>query len=126
MDYDINGLGNNEEQIGYYEWDSYTWYKEERQSKKIKGNPYDALSLCCLANTKYEAGIPWYRDMAFKYPKNYQIVLGYANILYNNAIYEEAINNYEFVIKLKPKFVKPHVDLALCYEYRRIQKRKST
>lgn len=64
--------------------------------------------------------------MACKYTKNYQIIFGYANILYNNSIYEEAINNYEFVIKLRPNFVKPHVDLALLYEYRRIQKRKST
>ena len=35
-------------------------------------------------------------------PRNYQIVYGYANILYNNGIYEEAVKHYEEVIKLKP------------------------
>lgn len=40
--------------------------------------------------------------MARKHPRNYQIVYGYANILYNNGIYEEAVKHYEEVIKLKP------------------------
>jgi tetratricopeptide (TPR) repeat protein len=79
-----------------------------------------------MANSKYEAGIAWYKEMTRKYPKNYQLIFGYANILYNNSIYEEAISNYEIAAKLKPSFVKPLVDLALLYEYRRIQKRKST
>lgn len=68
-----------------------------------------------MANSKYEPGISWYKDMLAKYPKNYQVRFGYANILYNNGIYEEAINNYEEVAKLKPTFVKPLVDLALLY-----------
>jgi|688.fasta_scaffold2255684_1 hypothetical protein len=68
-----------------------------------------------MANSKLEAGISWYKDMSNKYPKNYQLRFGYANILYNNGIYEEAIYNYEEVAKLKPNFVKPLVDLALLY-----------
>jgi tetratricopeptide (TPR) repeat protein len=79
-----------------------------------------------LAHEKYEAGIAWYREMANKFPKNYQIIFGLANILYNNSIYEEAISRYEDIVKLKPTFIKPLIDLCLLYEYRRIQKRKST
>jgi tetratricopeptide (TPR) repeat protein len=84
------------------------------------------LSLCCTANGKHEAGIAWYKEMVGKHPEDYRLVFGYANILYNNSIYEEAISNYELAFKLRPTFVKPLVDLALLYEYRRIHKRKST
>jgi hypothetical protein len=28
LDCDIEGLGNSEEQIGYYEWDAFAWYRE--------------------------------------------------------------------------------------------------
>jgi hypothetical protein len=53
MDYRIEGLGNSEEQIGYYEWDRCAWYSEEKMNKRFKGSPYDALSLCCLSHNKY-------------------------------------------------------------------------
>jgi hypothetical protein len=38
-----------------------------------------------------ENGIKWYRTMIGNHPNSYQLRLGYANILGNKSIYEEAI-----------------------------------
>ena len=40
--------------------------------------------------------------MKRNYPKNYQIIMGYANLLYKNEQYDEAIRIYQKVITLKP------------------------
>jgi tetratricopeptide (TPR) repeat protein len=55
----------------------------------------------------------------------YELYIGYANILYNRARYEEAIKMYNKVIKLKPNLINAQSSLALIYEYRRIEKSKS-
>lgn len=45
-DYEINGLGNKNNEKGYYDNKAYEWYEDQKRQLKIKGNPYDALSLC--------------------------------------------------------------------------------
>jgi tetratricopeptide (TPR) repeat protein len=56
----------------------------------------------------------------------YEFYIGYANVLYNRARYEEAIKMYNKVIKLKPNLVNAQASLAFIYEYCRIEKSKST
>ena len=85
--YNIAGLGNHEQMVGFYEWHVFKWYDQQRKAKVIEGSPYDGLSLCCHQHSKYEEGIKWYAEMVRKYPNNYQLVYGYANILYNNGIF---------------------------------------
>lgn len=88
FDYQIDGLGNSEEQSGYYQYTIAEWYKNERLENKIKGSPYDSLSLCYSRNQEYKKGKEWYEKMLLKYPNNYQLHFGYANILFNSSIYE--------------------------------------
>jgi tetratricopeptide (TPR) repeat protein len=45
----------------------------------------------------------------------YELYIGYANILYNRARYEEAIKMYNKVIKLKPNLINAQSSLALIY-----------
>ena len=72
-----------------------------------------------------DKGIQWYKDMVDDYPNNYAIIMGYANLLCNNCIFDEAIDYYERVIKMKPNWVRPVECLAYIYEYKRVSKSKS-
>jgi pentatricopeptide repeat protein len=92
VDFDIEGLGNAEQSISRYEWFVYRWYDEQRKSGKVKGNAFDALSLCfsLIRNSNDEEadrGILWYEDMIAE--RNCDALqIGYANLLYNRARYE--------------------------------------
>jgi pentatricopeptide repeat protein len=64
-DFDISGLGNFEHSTSRYEWFAYRWYDGQRTTGKIKGNAFDALSLCfsVIRNSNVEEanlGILWY------------------------------------------------------------------
>jgi len=91
----------------------------------LKGTPYDSLSLC-LSKIKLDdkensnLWIKWYEQLIEKHPKNYQLHFGLGNLLYNQEIYEEAVTAYSKVIGIKPNFIKPYVDTALVYEYKRV------
>jgi tetratricopeptide (TPR) repeat protein len=52
-------------------------------------------------------GIKWYQEMVDQHPENHALVMGYANILNNKGIFEEAIDYYNRVLDLKPKWVRP-------------------
>lgn len=49
-----------------------------------------------------------------------ELLVGYGNILYNRARYEEAIKTYNKVIEQRPSLINAYVGIALTYEYRRI------
>ena len=49
-----------------------------------------------------------------------ELLMGYANILYNRARYEQAIKTYNKVIEKRPSLVNAYVGIAMAYEYRRI------
>ena len=51
--------------------------------------------------------------------------MGYANILNNQGIYEQAIDYYNEVQEMKPDFIRPLECMAYIYEYKRIQKTKA-
>lgn len=55
-----------------------------------------------------EQATDWYREMIDLYPEKYQILFGYANVLYSKAFYEEAIDFYTRVIDMKPEWVIPY------------------
>ena len=63
--------------------------------------------------------------MVDDYPENYAIIMGYANILCNDAVFDEAIDYYERVSEMKPNWVRPIECLAYIYEYKRVRKAKS-
>ena len=67
----------------------------------------------------------WYEDMIGE-RLCVQLYIGYANALSNRCRYEEAIKMYEKVIKMRPNLINAYVSIAFLYEYRRIQKSKST
>lgn len=97
--------------LGYYEWFVFRWYKEGIEKREYIGTVYDALSLCYQAlkdqDQEMAKGIKWYQDMVDQYPENHALVMGYANILNNKGIFEEAIDYYNRVLDLKPKWVRP-------------------
>jgi hypothetical protein len=75
-----------------YEWFIYKWYDDNRKLGKIKGNVFDALSLCynIIRNSneeEAERGILWYEDM-IGLQSSLELLMGYANILYNRSRYE--------------------------------------
>lgn len=45
----IDGLGNNELTVGYYEWFIPEWYQKGIEEKSYFGTPYDILSLSLLS-----------------------------------------------------------------------------
>ena len=49
---EIDGIGQTELSLGYYEWFLYRHYKEGIEKKKYIGTAYDALALCYLALKK--------------------------------------------------------------------------
>ena len=59
------------------------------------------------------------------YPENFALVMGYAHILNNKGIYDEAIDYYERVIGMKHGWVIPLECLAYIYEYKRVIKSKA-
>jgi tetratricopeptide (TPR) repeat protein len=90
-DIEIDGMGNSEQSISYYEWFIYRWYSEGIKSGKYKGTAYDALSLCYLSlkssDADMEEAMTWYQSMIDLYPDKYQFLYGYANILYSKGIF---------------------------------------
>jgi hypothetical protein len=91
-DIDIDGLGNNELTVGYYEWFIPEWYHQNIEDGSYFGTPYDVLSLCFLSLKSnediVEAGIKWYRHMIGLYPGRHQLRIGLANLLGSKSIYE--------------------------------------
>lgn len=124
-DYELAGLGNAEEQTGYYEWNIAEWYISKKESGSIKGSPYDALSLCYSVRKSNIKGEAWYREMISKYPNNYKLMYGLANVLYSIKCFEQCIKLYEKVIDLKPDFIHPYVNLAFVFEFQRVEKPKA-
>jgi tetratricopeptide (TPR) repeat protein len=51
--------------------------------------------------------------------------MGYGNILYNLARYDQALKAYLKVIKLRPTLTNAYVAIMLLHEFRRIEKSKS-
>ena len=126
----IDGLGQTLISLGYFEWHLFRHYKEGIEKKQYRGTVYDALNLCYQAikakdPDEYEKGVKWYKDMVDDYPENYAIIMGYANILSNDAVFDEAIDYYERVSEMKPNWVRPIECLAYIYEYKRVRKAKS-
>lgn len=70
-------------------------------------------------------GIKWYQKGVDDYPNNHAMLMGFANILNNRSIYEEAIDYYNKVLDVKPKWVRPYECIAYIYEYKRIDKNKT-
>jgi tetratricopeptide (TPR) repeat protein len=102
VNFEISGLGNAENSISNYEWFLYRWYDQQKSTGKIKGNTFDSLSLCysIIRNTnedETERGILWYEDM-IAMNETVELLVGYANILYNRARYDDAIKIYNKVI----------------------------
>jgi pentatricopeptide repeat protein len=119
VDFDIAGVGNAELAISRYEWFVYRWYDEQRKANKIRGNAFDALSLCyfMIRNSneeEAERGILWYEDM-LGIQESVELLIGYANILYNRSRYDEAIKVYIKIIEKKPTLINAYVSLALTY-----------
>jgi hypothetical protein len=46
ISFQIEGLGSSEHSISRYEWFIYRWYDEQTKQGSIRGNVFDALSLC--------------------------------------------------------------------------------
>lgn len=72
-----------------------------------------------------EKGTKWYQEMVDDYPDNYALIMGYAHILNNKGIFEEALDYYERVQKVKENWVRPLECIAYIYEYKRVLKTKS-
>ena len=84
------------------------------------------MSLCyslLIGKSKYatdmKKGEVWYRSMSEKYPDNVGFAMGYGNILWCNASYDEAIKMYEKAIQLKPDLINAYASIAITYEYKR-------
>lgn len=72
-----------------------------------------------------ERGRKWYQVMIDDNPDTLALTLGYAHILSNMCIYDEAIDYYERVIGMKPGWVRPLECLAYIFEYKRVLKNKA-
>jgi pentatricopeptide repeat protein len=124
VNYDISWLGNAQHSESRYEWFIYRWYDEQRTAGKIKGNAFDALSLCfsIIKNSNEEEtarGILWYEDM-IGLNETVELLVGYDNILYNRGRYEEAIKAYNKAIEKQPSLINAYVGITMVYEFRRI------
>lgn len=69
--------------------------------------------------------VEWYKRMYDDNPDSYQIMMGYANALSNQANFDDAIELYLKVATLQPQLATPHVYMAYIYEYKRIEPKKS-
>lgn len=58
--------------------------------------------------------------MTQKYPEHVGFVMGYGNILWCNASYDEAIKMYDRAIQLKPDLINAYASIAITYEYKRV------
>ena len=125
----IDGIGNNQLSIGYYEWDMPHWYKQKVQNEECLGTCYDLLSIAYLKSKNkdelIERGIKWYRTVLAAHPNSFQLRIGYANILTSKGIYEQALEEYNHVRELKPNWQRPLQCIAYIYEYKRIEKPKA-
>jgi pentatricopeptide repeat protein len=124
VDFDIAGLGSYDHSGGRYQWFVYRWYNEQRTAGKIKGNAFDALSLCysIIRDSNVEEadrGILWYEDM-IGLNEAVELLVGYANILYNRYRYEEAITAYNKVIEKRSSLINAYVSMTIIYECLRI------
>lgn len=54
-----------------------------------------------------------------------ELLVGYANILYNRNKYEDAVKVYNKALEKKPSLVNAYLGIAMVYEYYRVQKPKS-
>ena len=59
------------------------------------------------------------------YPENVGILMGCAHILNNKGFYEEALDYYNRVRDIRPKWMAPLECIAYIYEYKRVIKSKS-
>ena len=91
------------------------------------------MSLCyslLIGKPKYatdmKKGEIWYRLMSEKYPENVGIIMGYGNILWCNASYDEAIKMYERAIQLKPDLINAYASIAITYQYKRTNPPKAS
>jgi hypothetical protein len=89
---EIDGMGNNEQAVSYYEWNKFEWYADGISKGEYLGTIYDVLFLCELElkndDDEMELAIKWYRGMIDLYSNKYQILYGYANVLNSKAVYE--------------------------------------
>ena len=51
--------------------------------------------------------------------------MGYGNILWCNASYDEAIKMYEKAIQLKPDLINAYASIAMTYQYKRTNPAKA-
>jgi hypothetical protein len=72
-----------------------------------------------------EKGMKWYLEMIDDYPENFAFAMGYAHLLCNKSIFDEAIDYYERVKGMKHNWVRPLECMAYIYEYKRVLKNKS-
>ncbi len=68
----IDGLGQVESSLGYYEWNLFSWYRGGVEKGDYVGTVYDVLSLCYLAlkddDEEMAKGIKWYQLAVDDYP----------------------------------------------------------
>jgi tetratricopeptide (TPR) repeat protein len=57
--------------------------------------------------------------------ENYELYMGYANILYNRYKYDLAKKAYQKVIKLKPSLINANVAMMFLHEFKRVEKPKA-
>ena len=62
----------------------------------------------------------WYKMMTTKYPQNYGLWMGYANILSMTTSFDQALKIYDKVLELKPNFLNALVCKAMLHTYKRI------
>ena len=63
--------------------------------------------------------------MKRNHPDNHAVLMGYGNILEKKGHFDEAVRIYNKVIELKPKLIKAYECIAMIYEYKRVNKKKS-
>ena len=63
--------------------------------------------------------------MVDKHPTNYQLLVGYANILSFSQSYDEAVVLYDKALSLKPDLVNAVISKMLICYYWRVDKKKS-
>lgn len=63
--------------------------------------------------------------MIHKYPTNYQLLVGYANILCLSQSYEEAVFIYDKALSLKHNLVNAVISKMFICFYWRVDKKKS-
>lgn len=67
-------------------------WRQDNLSKIV--NPYDVLCFSYSQLQNYKEAESWYGHRLGKDKDNYQLILGLANVLYNQGKYEEAEKLY--------------------------------